>query len=321
MMIVSSKKICVLYHFYEANQNYVKNFQHFLTFGISNTADYFCIIAGNCSVEPLRLPNVTYIVTENKNWDYGGYAKALKNHVPIDAYEYFAFINSSVRGPFISPLSDTSWLDSFIPHFTEDIGAVGCAINILSPQSIDSLAFKKEYPQLSPPYSHVQTTAYMLSKRALSILFNYQFFDIRDPLAKNQVICRYELLLSQLLIHSGLNIKCLLPEYNQIDYRKTHADINPTSHLGDPSVPDGYFGRTIHPYEGMFVKTQRNLYPEHYLDLLTRSMLAQQKPINNFLHLASEEEILRSKYLWESQEQWKTIFKKLRKSIKRYWRT
>lgn len=241
--------------------------------------------------------------------------------MPTDAYEYFTFINCSVRGPFISPASNTSWLDSFISHFTEDTGAVGCAINVLSPQSIDSLTFKKEYPQFRPPYSHVQTTAYMLSKRALSILFDHQFFDVRDRLAKNQIICRYELLLSQLLLHNGLNIKSLLPEYNQIDYRELHADISPTSHQGDPSVPDGYFGRTMHPYEGMFVKTQRNLYPEYYLDLLTRSMLAQQKPINNFLELPGEEEILRSKYLWDSQQQWRAIFKKLRKSIKRYWRT
>ena len=321
MINANLPKMCVLYHFYEANSNYKKNFQHFLTFALNPAVDYFCIIAGEHSVDLPSLPNLTYIHTENKNWDYGGYATALKDHVPTDAYEYFAFINSSVRGPFTSPLSDTSWLDSFISHFTEDVGGVGCAINILPTQSIDSLAFQKEYPQFRAPYSHLQTTAYMLSKKALSVLFDNQFFDTRDSLAKNQVICRYELLLSQLLIHSGLNIKCLLPEYNQIDYREPHQDINPTSYQGDPSVLDGYFGRTVHPYEGMFIKTQRNLYPEHYLDLLTSSMLAQQKPIENFLHLPSEEEILRSKYLWDSQEQWKAIFKKLRKSVKRYWQT
>lgn len=150
----------------------------------------------------------------------------------------------------------------------------------------------------------------MLSKSVLSVLFDHQFFDVRDSLAKNQVICRYELLLSQLLVHSGLNIKSLLPEYNQIDYRRLHADINPTSYQGDTSVSDDYFGRIIHPFEGMFVKAQRNLYPEHYIDLLTNSMLAHQKPIKNFLHLPSEEEILRSKYLWDSQQQWRAILKK-----------
>lgn len=321
MINTNPPKICVLYHFYEDNQNYVKNFRHFLTFGIHHSADYFCIIAGKHSLDLPKITNVTYIHSENKNWDYGGYAQALKDHVPTDAYDYFAFINSSVRGPFISPTSDASWLDSFITHFTEDTGAVGCAINILSPQSIDSLNFKKEYPQFRPPYSHVQTTAYMLSKKALSVLFQNQFFNIKDSLTKNQVICRYELLLSQLLVRNGLNIKCLLPEYNQIDYRELHADINPTSHQGDPSAPDGYFGRTMHPYEGMFIKTQRNLYPEHYLDLLARSMLMQHNPLNNFLCLPSEKEILRSKYLWDSQQQWRAILKKLRKSVKGYWRT
>lgn len=321
MMNAASKKICVLYHFHEANPNYVKNFQHFLTFAINRPADYFCIIAGKHTMALPTLPNITYIYTENKNWDYGGYAKVLKEHIRIDDYEYFAFINSSVRGPFVSPASNTSWLNSFITHFKEGVGAVGCAINILPPDSIDSIAFGKQYPQFRAPHSHLQTTAYMLSKEALALLLSQRFFDLKDPLSKNQIIYRYEILLTQSLVHGGFNIKCLLPEYNQIDYREPHANINPTSYQGDPSVPDGYFGRTLHPYEGMFVKTQRNLYPEHYLDQLTISMLAQQRPDNNYLHLPNEKEILRDKYLWDSQEQWRVIFKKLRKSIKGYWRT
>lgn len=88
MINANIPKICILYNFYEANSNYKKNFQHFLTFAINPAVDYCCIIAGEHSVDLPSLPNLTYIHAENKNWDYGGYDKALKDHVPTDAYEY-----------------------------------------------------------------------------------------------------------------------------------------------------------------------------------------------------------------------------------------
>ncbi len=78
--------------------------------------------------------------------------------------------------------------------------------------------------------------------------------------------------MSQTIIRSGRNIRCLLPEYNTVDYRKHHIDVNPTSTGGDPCYEGGYFGRTMHPFEAMFVKTNRNIYPPNFLGKITRSM-------------------------------------------------
>ena len=57
-------------------------------------------------------------------------------------------------------------------------------------------------------------------------------------------------------------MRSLLPEYREIDYRRPTSDINPTSGEGDPSFQGGYFGRTLHPFETIFVKTNRQIAPE-----------------------------------------------------------
>lgn len=321
MITAFGKRFCILYHFYEANQSYVKNFQHFLTFATNIQADFYCVIAGDCSFDLPKINNVHYIFAENKNWDYGGYSLALKEHIDIDSYEYFAFINSSVRGPFISPAINQSWIDSFISLFSDDVGGVGSAIDILPSESAESHYFQERYPQYPTPFSHIQTTAYVLSHKAIKVLISNQFYDISESLSKEEIICRYEILLSQILRDHGLNIKCLLPEYNQIDYRQAHGYINPTSYKGDPTTPDGYFGRTIHPYESVFIKTQRGLYPDYYLDMLTKSMLSGNSSMKSLMDLPNDRQLLRSKYLFDSKEQWKKMTKKLRRSLKRYVRT
>lgn len=271
-----NKRLCILYHYYEANSAYRTNLQHFLTFGTHVDADIYCMIAGNCSIELPSLDRLRYIYTENKNWDYGGYAIALNEYIDISAYDYFAFINSSVRGPFIPPNFTSSWVDQFLKYFSADVGIVGCAINILPGASIDAHYFAKHYREHYPPYAHVQSTAYLLSAPAISVLVNNNFYGISCSMSKADIVCHYEIRMSQLLIKNGLNLKCLLPEYNLIDYRRIYSDPNPTSYQGDPSTPDGYFGRSIHPYEGVFIKTQRELYPDYYLDLLTQSMLVEK---------------------------------------------
>lgn len=316
-----SEKICVVYHYFEANSNYQKNFRHFLTFATNIKADFYCVIAGKCSFDLPKISNVRFIYTENKNWDYGGYCVAIREYINTDTYGYFAFINSSVRGPFISPTSNRPWIESFTSLFTEDVGGVGSAIDILPIESLESIFFQKNYSQYPPPLSHIQTTAYMLSHKALMVLILNKFYEISEALPKEEVICRYEILLSQILRAHGFNIKCLLPEYNHVDYRKPHNEINPTSYNGDPTTPDGYFGRTIHPYESIFIKTERGLYPDHYLDMLTNSMLSNNASLKNFMDLPKGPQLLQSKYLFDSNEQLQKIMKKLRKSLKRYWRS
>ena len=265
-------KILTIYHYFEKDHIYVKNFFHFLRFGYSPNVDYVVVIAGNYTISLPQLENLTYLFTENKNNDYGGYSIAVKKIANIADYDFVFFINSSVRGPYIPSYITENWTSFFIKHLSNEVGLVGVAINILPKQDSLSEFYKEKYGG-EGHFSHIQSTAYGMHQKTLQHLIGIGFYDSNSCLSKDEVIRDYEIRLSQEIISAGWNIKCLLSEYNLIDYRQPHCDVNPTASKGDPCCSFAYFGRTPHPFELVFIKTNRSMFTECYLDRLSYSAL------------------------------------------------
>ncbi len=272
-------KTLVFYHFYEKNQSYIDNFLHFFLFGYSESLDYIVVIAGKHTIELPEFENVTYIFAENKNNDFGGYAYAIHHAVEIKSYEYFVFVNASVRGPYTPSYCDKLWTEYFIDKLKDDTVLVGSTINIMAPAYRYTKSYKAKFGGQAP-FSHVQTMAYALTQEAILFLYETGFYNLEEVLSKEGVIESYEIHLSQTLIRNGWNIQCLLPEYNEIDYRLPHRDINPTSRDGDPSFKKAYFGRTAHPFEILFVKTNRRIFSFNYLNRLSYSSYKTWKRFN-----------------------------------------
>lgn len=285
-------KTLVIYHYYEKDDSYRDNFLHFLTFGYSIEIDYAVVVAGNCTVDLPSAKNISYVFTENLNNDYGGYCYAINNTIDISKYQFFFFINSSVRGPFLTSRDKKLWTEYFIEQLEADTGIVGSTINILPPNSPASKSYVETYGgELN--CSHVQTTSYLLPKNSLLHLINEGFYSSSGIPDKEDAIRDYELRLSQILKSNNWNLRSLLPEYNKIDYRLPHDDINPTSENGDPCFKDAYYGRTIHPNEIIFIKTNREIYPLTYFDRLTYSL---------FSLVQSNGQVLRGQSLTEYSE-------------------
>jgi hypothetical protein len=265
-------KNLVLYHYFEKDQSYRDNLLHFLAFGLDPSCDYVFIISGPYSIKLPALPNVRYVFTEVKRSDFGGYAQLINEGMDLSAYTHIFFINSSVRGPFIPSYCHQSWCEDFLEQMHEDVGIVGSSICTLDEDFRHSIAYQNRFGGQSP-YSHVQTMAYVLPKAVLEKLIADGFYQEDRDTSKSLAIENYEIHLSQLVLQQGKNLRCLLPELNHIDYRQPHSNPNPTSTIGDPNEVLGYFGRSVHPYEVIFVKTNRHLYTEGYLARLTYSMI------------------------------------------------
>jgi len=276
-------KTAVIYHYYEKDSSYKDNLLHFLSFGYSKAIDYFIVIAGSHSIDLPTAENISYASTENLNNDFGGYCHAINKMIDISKYDFFFFINSSIRGPFLTTRSKKGWTEYFIEQIQPDIGIVGSTINILPPSSTCAISYAEKYGQ-SVNYSHVQTTSYLLPKQTLLCLIKEGFYNSTGIPIKEDAIRDYELRLSQLIKSWGWNLKCLLPEYNNIDYRITHEDINPTSEHGDPCFKDSYFGRTIHPSEIIFTKTNREMYSLAYFDRLAYSLYSVSQSEDQLLN-------------------------------------
>lgn len=289
---MNSKNI-VIYHYFEKDAGYKYNLLHFLVFGVLPELDYVIVISGGYSIGLPKLPNVRYLFAEPKKSDFGGYAQLINEGLNLDPYDNIFFINSSVRGPFVPSYYHHPWYEAFLEQMHDDVGLVGTSICSLKEDFRHSINYQARYGG-TPPYSHVQTMAYVLRKEVLSQLIATGFYlDDRDS-TKTLAIEDYEIHLSQLVLKLGWNLHCLLPEFNGIDYRLPHVNPNPTSTVGDPNEVLGYFGRSAHPYETIFVKTNRDLYTEDYLNLLTYSMWnsSKQAKLPEILALSSVQNYL-----------------------------
>ncbi|SAL75774.1 hypothetical protein AWB71_05090 [Caballeronia peredens] len=269
----------VVYHFFEKDQTYIHNLAHFLLFGYSEDCDYLVVIAGQHAIDLPERRNIRYLFTENSNSDFGGYCAAINSPLAnVLDYEFVYFVNSSVRGPFLPPYAGHDWKSVFSAKLNGDIGLVGSTINILSRESPYSQHYKADCGGCEP-FSHVQTMAYAMPNKSLAYLRDAGFYSNGAKLTKTQVILRYELHLSQLILKRGWNIAAILPEYNRIDFRKSHDDPNTVAARelhGDPNWKHGYFGRSAHPFEVVFVKTNREIFSEGYLDRLAYSAFCQR---------------------------------------------
>jgi hypothetical protein len=261
----------VIYHYFEKDASYRDNFLHFLVFGVETETDYLVVISGDYSLDLPILPNVRYLFTPPKKSDFGGYAHVINTGLDLGSYEHIFFINSSVRGPFLPPYSGRSWTHLFLEQMQEDVGMVGTSICTIKADFRHSLNYQARYGG-TPPYSHVQTMAYALRRPVLEKLIEQGFYEEERDATKTLAIENYEIHLSQSVLKFGWNLRSLLPELNTIDYRLPHTNPNPSSTMGDPNEVLGYFGRSVHPYEGVFIKTNRHLYTEAYLARLSYSI-------------------------------------------------
>lgn len=254
-------KVAVFYHYFKVNTTYHENLTYFLSVAWRKDYDFYIIDAGN--IEPPKLPelnNIFKISVENKNLDYGGYSQAFNIlGEKVKSYEYLFFINSSVRGPFLKNSQD-DWASIFLSKLRDNVHLVGSSINILSPETKDSAEYQRQYGG-SPPFVHVQTTAYLMTQELITRLIDDNFYKNTEILAKSHLIFMYEIGLSQFVLKSGGNIDCVLPKYSGLDYTESLMDINPTSRFGDPLRRGAYFGRTAEPTELVFIKTNRRLIP------------------------------------------------------------
>ncbi len=255
----SSNKVAVFYHYFERDEAYRDNLVLFLATGYSPDVDFYIIIASECSIDLPQKPNIIYIHAENKNYDYGGYCQALAHINDIDKYDACIFINSSVRGPFVASYFQDDWTKIYTQCLKDDVHLVGATINAMAGDcpEFDFLTTDYHYPK---PYSHVQSTTYAISRKALQHLLKIGFYDDTDEMPKIQTIALYELRLSQEIKKQGWNMKSLCAPYNSIDYRTTHEEINPTAVNGDSLYAGAFFGRTLSPLECVFMKINRDIF-------------------------------------------------------------
>jgi hypothetical protein len=250
-------RILCIYAYFEKNQEYQDNLRFFLKHGLNDGADFAFVLNGKCSVPIPSAPNIIVLRRENTGYDFGAYTAALDRlSARLHLYDFYFFLNTSVRGPFLPRDYPQRWQSVFVDMLRDDVKLVGTTINMLP----------TPYPFLvemgfRSPYSHVQTQMFAMDKECFEFLRPLIFADDASGMDFYDVVEQKEIAMSQYVLNNGWNINCALPKYRDLDYRTMLADINPTSASGDPSFKGKYFGGTYTPYDVVFIKTNRDLLP------------------------------------------------------------
>jgi len=234
---------CCIYAYYEKNELYRENLRYFLRHGMDDPKlDYYFVLNGPCSVEIPAQSNITIVRRENRGYDFGAFSHMV-HRLPRE-YDYYFFLNSSVRGPiFRDP--HRRWTPYFLDLLDEETRLAGTSINMFGPR---------------PCQTHIQSMFFVMDKELFRYLrdeidfFNENHINTMDY---TNIIHQKEISLSRITLRKQWNINSILHEYRGRDYRVLDEDINPTSNYGDPYYPGGYFGRTIDPYEAIFFKMAR----------------------------------------------------------------
>jgi hypothetical protein len=252
----SINRVVVMYAYYEKNEKYANNLRHFLKYGIISNIDYYIIVNGNCTVEIPEYPNISVVYRKNVGYDFGAWSHCITHYIKKD-YNYYVFLNSSVRGPY----GGSDWISKFIDLFGEGDGSVGDGGDVkLVGTSINVFFNGDSYEGVLP---HVQTMFFILDIQAFKYLKNINFFN-EEKFNKSdlETIVRIgEIEMSALILKNNWNINCILDKYKGHDYRKIKSNFNKHAvpYKGDPYFNGAYFGDTIQPHDVIFYKNNRNL--------------------------------------------------------------
>ena len=263
-------KIVVLYAYYEKNQSYKENLLFFLKYGYisDENIDFIIIINGQFTIVFPQIKNLFVIQRENTGYDFQAWNTGLKSlSKKQKVYDYYIFLNSSVRGPFIPTysLKYMRWYQGYIDLLKNDVKLVGSTICLLPPNSY----WNPQNPNLCPC---VQTYVFAMDNDCVNFLLSTGFWE-KSYNTVTLVSIYQERLLSILVLANGWNISCLIPEYQNRNYKNLKNNFNPTTNsIGDIALNglNTCFGRTIHPYEVLFMKNNRP-NNTNYLSLMSLS--------------------------------------------------
>jgi hypothetical protein len=286
----------VLYCYFEKNDDYKNNLVYFLNYGLEETNDYIFIINGDYTLKIPDKNNIKVLHRDNIGYDFSAYGDALKLF-DIEQYKYFFFINTSVRGPFLPDYVKMSWTVPFKNLLKDDVKLVGTTINL----SEDMIFSYKDFLYEKQKYFiHVQSQMFATDLECLKFLILKGIFNLYTEKHFLKFILEKEVGMSYHVLKNNWNISCILPEYQNIDYRTLNVDFNPTSIKGEMNYKNAYFNRTLHPYEAIFIKTNRDLFNNQIQSISTHNLNLKLTTIIFIFYFNNENitEYLNYKYIY-----------------------
>ncbi len=235
---LSSRRTLIVYVYYSEveDPSPLQNLDFFIKHGTNEPdADYLFIL--NSSLESFNIPKRENLFIWQKNnecFDLGSFKQGVDfmTRQTGKNYDYYVMINSSVRGPFLPTYYKGSWLHIFISRLSSEVKMVGTTANC----------------QHQFGRRHVQSMVFALDKKGYEL--GQRAFQCHRT--KGDAILDGEIPLTGYIEDAGYKTAVLMTSY-LADPKACDTD--------DMNYPGQYHGMNFHPYELVFIKTNRAIDP------------------------------------------------------------
>lgn len=139
---MSCYKVLCIFAYCESRAESAENLRLFCSNAILPYINYFVVLNGPCSIEASleNLDRITIVRRENRGFDFAAYMCVLNNRdlIPwLEIYDYFVFLNSSVRYVYQKDTRGFDWFSYFETLFHDyyyncgpSVDLVGVSINV-----------------------------------------------------------------------------------------------------------------------------------------------------------------------------------------------
>ncbi|KAK6354634.1 hypothetical protein TWF696_003774 [Orbilia brochopaga] len=225
----------ILYAYHET-ENARRNALFFIAHGLHAAADFIFILNGetNLTASLPDAPNIRYIQRPNTCFDMGSYKEVLSadDMALVKRYDRFIMMNASIRGPFLPVWSRQCWSDVYLDKITDTTKLIGMTYNC--------------DPYFGTP--HIQSMLLATDRTGLLTLF-----PILSCAADWMAAVYMESNATAAIKSAGYDVFAMMTAFS------SHSEYTSVCDNGDVLFEGTYFGGTIHPYEMVFQKANRNV--------------------------------------------------------------
>ncbi|RKO86816.1 hypothetical protein BDK51DRAFT_24127, partial [Blyttiomyces helicus] len=220
-----------------------ENLMYFLRHGLVSHVDYLFVLNSDLR-ESILIPtrsNIHILRRENSCYDLGSFKVGVEHLEQTlgKTYKRLMMINASVRGPFMPTYTPGCWIDNFLSRLQKDVKLVGTTFNCADRRHVQSQVIA------------VDRQGYELIAPALACHAN-----LVDAVSNGEIAA------TRLVRDAGFKVDVMMTSFHAGEKAVDECNTR------DINFPNGYYERSIHPYEVMFIKANR-LIDDHVLKLYT----------------------------------------------------
>ncbi|KIH89214.1 hypothetical protein SPBR_07481 [Sporothrix brasiliensis 5110] len=233
-----------------------ENLAYFIQIGLHRAADFVFIFNGETDAANL-LPdwdNIRVVRRNNTCYDMGAVGEALRTNNLWKSYTKFMSINSSLRGPFVPYWSGGCWTDLYLNKITDTVKFVGLTANCHPRPHVQSMIFATDDTGMSILLDPDHATSGVADK----------FGGADDPVGltgcynNHRSAVHSEVGLTTLIQNAGYAVDVMMAAIHQETSLEAYCN---ATNSNDVLFNDAYFGFNVHPYETIFIKTNRDIDP------------------------------------------------------------